>query len=166
MTAKSSSSARRERREEGPRSRRAATARSRLRRHPSEGEALTGHPRVRLPDRPARRAAPAGGSTPPAPSTSSRPGLQRIDAVWKLLGRLNVLQAMSGASTERAIVLTSSLPVLGRQRTRRWRRRPGVIFDLIEIYDPAGLERLRRCDRSRPGTARWLLVEEDLSRNS
>ncbi|MEZ5376021.1 MAG: site-specific DNA-methyltransferase [Acidimicrobiales bacterium] len=100
--------------------------------------------------------------------TSSRPGLQRIDAVWKLLGRLNVLQAMSGASTERAIVLTSSLPRVGSPAHKALRAvGPEVIFDLIEIYDPAGLERLRRYATDPdpvPLVGFW--SEEDLSRNS
>ncbi len=79
--------------------------------------------------------------------TTNRPGLQRIDAVWRLLGRLHVLSAMadgSGESPETVLVLTPSLPKRGSPADKALRAGgPGVIFDAIELYDPAGLARLR-----------------------
>ncbi len=78
--------------------------------------------------------------------TSSRPGLQRIDTVWKLLGRLHVLASIGdGQGHERALVLTSNLPKPGSPGDRALRSvGPGVLFDAIELYDPEGLDRLRR----------------------
>ena len=79
--------------------------------------------------------------------TTSRPGLQRTDAVWKLLGRLHVLGAMEDGQDRRdhgVLVLTSNLPKPGSPGDRALRAvGPGVIFDAIELYDPAGLARLR-----------------------
>ncbi len=78
--------------------------------------------------------------------TSSRPGLQRIDTVWKLLGRLHVLASIGdGQGHERALVVTSNLPKPGSPGDRALRSvGPGVLFDAIELYDPEGLDRLRR----------------------
>ena len=80
--------------------------------------------------------------------TTNRPGLQRIDAVWKLLGRLHVLESLRDQQ-QRAdqqalvLVLTSNLPKPGSPGDRVLRSvGPRVIFDAIELYDPAGLDRL------------------------
>lgn len=78
--------------------------------------------------------------------TTSRPGLQRIDAVWKVLGRLHVLASM-GDDHDRAgngvLVLTSNLPKPGSPADRALRSVGArVIFDAIELYDPAGFDRL------------------------
>lgn len=79
--------------------------------------------------------------------TTSRPGLQRTDTVWRLLGELHVLRAMADGRDERdggVLVLTASLPRPGSPGDRALRAvGPDVIFDAIELYDPAGLERLR-----------------------
>lgn len=83
--------------------------------------------------------------------TTSRPGLQRIDAVWKLLGRLHVLTATSDGQDRRGgvLVLTSNLPKPGSPGDKALRAvGPGVIFDAIELYDAAGLARLREYARS------------------
>jgi len=75
--------------------------------------------------------------------TINKPGLQRADAVWRLLGRLHVLTADPTGSDEPVIVLTSSLPKRGTPADKALRSvGPGVIFDAIELYDPAGLARL------------------------
>lgn len=81
---------------------------------------------------------------------TNRPGLQRTDAVWKLLGKLNVFKSLnSGASDEeenndRVLVLTSNLPKRSSPGDQALRAvSPASIFDAIELYDPAGLERLR-----------------------
>ena len=78
--------------------------------------------------------------------TTNRPGLQRSDAVWKLLGRLHVLESLKGEhSHDRVLVLTSNLPKPGSPGDRALRSvGPAVIFDAIELYDPAGMGRLRR----------------------
>jgi DNA modification methylase len=80
--------------------------------------------------------------------TTSRPGLQRTDAVWKLLGRLHVLKAMDDkpeSKENQVLVLTSNLPKAGSPGDRALRAiGHRHIFDVIELYDPAGLERLRR----------------------
>ena len=80
--------------------------------------------------------------------TTSRPGLQRVDSVWKLLGKLHVLAAMGDGQDRRdesVLVLTSNLPKPGSPGDRALRAvGPGVIFDAIELYDPAGLDRLRQ----------------------
>jgi DNA modification methylase len=79
--------------------------------------------------------------------TTSRPGLQRTDTVWKMLGRLHVLHALSEGPTkqENVLVLTSNLPKAGSPGDRAIRQiGPGFIFDVIELYDPAGQERLRQ----------------------
>ena len=78
--------------------------------------------------------------------TTSRPGLQRTDTVWKLLGRLHVLKAMSDGQDrhdDSVLVLTSNLPKPGSPGDRALHAiGPAVIFDAIELYDPAGLARL------------------------
>jgi site-specific DNA-methyltransferase (adenine-specific) len=80
--------------------------------------------------------------------TTNRPGLQRTDTLWKMLGRLHVLKAMGDGQDrhdDRVLVLTSNLPKRGSPGDRALRAvGPGVIFDAIELYDPAGLARLRR----------------------
>lgn len=80
--------------------------------------------------------------------TTSRPGLQRTDAVWKMLGRLHVLTATSDGPAgieNNVLVLTPSLPKPGSPGDRALRKiGPGCIFDIIELYDLAGQERLHR----------------------
>jgi DNA modification methylase len=84
--------------------------------------------------------------------TTSRPGLQRSDTVWKMLGRLHVLKAMGDGQDrhdDAVLVLTSNLPKPGSPGDRALRAvGPGVIFDAIELYDPAGLDRLRHYAQS------------------
>ncbi|MFV0306926.1 MAG: DNA-methyltransferase, partial [Desertimonas sp.] len=79
--------------------------------------------------------------------TTSRPGLQRTDAVWKLLGRLHVLRATGERDRrrdDRVLVLTAELPKRNSPGDRALHAvGPGVIFDAIELYDPAGIARLR-----------------------
>lgn len=78
--------------------------------------------------------------------TTNRPGLQRIEAVWRLLGRLHVLQATAPPDQPAlpVIIVTPSLPKPGSPADRTLRAvGPGAIFDAIELYDPAGLQRLQ-----------------------
>ena len=80
--------------------------------------------------------------------TTNRPGLQRTDTVWKLLGRLHVLESFQddqqADQKQMVLVLTPSLPKPGSPGDKALRSiGPSVIFDAIELYDPAGLARLR-----------------------
>ena len=73
---------------------------------------------------------------------TSRPGLQRADILWKTLGKIQVLQAVEPGA--RVIVLTSALPRPGNEADRSLRAvGPSCVFDAIELYDEAGLDRLR-----------------------
>ncbi len=80
--------------------------------------------------------------------TTSRPGLQRTDTVWKMLGRLHVLSAMNDGQDrkdDKVLVLTSNLPKTGSPGDRALRAiGPRCIFDVIEMYDPVGMTRLRQ----------------------
>jgi DNA modification methylase len=80
------------------------------------------------------------------PFLAARPGLQRIDAVWRLLGRLHVVAAAServGEKAEPVLVLTSNRPRPGSPADKVLRSvGPGVLFDVIELYDPSSLDRL------------------------
>ena len=72
--------------------------------------------------------------------TTHKPGLQRIDLAWRLLGQVVAAQA---ASTEPVLLLTSSLPKPGSPTDRALRAAgPTTIFDVIEMFDPAGHRRL------------------------
>lgn len=104
----------------------------------------------------------------PGAFTTSRPGLQRTDTVWKLLGKLHVLQTMADGqdrADDAVLVLTSSLPKPGSPGDRALRAvGPGVIFDAIELYDPAGLERLRQyAATSDPSPLPGFWTEADLA---
>ncbi|MCP4433905.1 MAG: site-specific DNA-methyltransferase [Actinomycetia bacterium] len=73
--------------------------------------------------------------------TSARPGLQRADAVWRMLGRLSVLGAHHNAPPP--IVLTPALPPPGSASDKALRAAgPAAVFDVIELHEPAGLARL------------------------
>ncbi len=96
---------------------------------------------------------------------TNKPGLQRIETVWRLLGRLHVLAA-AGQGDDRpdpVLVLTPSLPTPGSPADRALRAvGPSVIFDAIELYDPAGLARLRRyaqAETARPEPGFWTGAE-------
>lgn len=70
-----------------------------------------------------------------------RGGLTTADAVWRTLGRLHVLR---GAG-ERVLVLTSDLPVRHTDFDMALRSAgPEACHDVIDVFDPAALERLRR----------------------
>jgi site-specific DNA-methyltransferase (adenine-specific) len=75
--------------------------------------------------------------------TTSRPGLVRTDTLWKMLGRLHVLRHVQDHA--KLLVLTSNLPRPASEGDKALRAiGPSGIFDVIELYDPAGHERLRR----------------------
>jgi hypothetical protein len=77
-----------------------------------------------------------------------------VDAVWKLLGKVHVLHATNDPSGGDAVlVLTSCLPKPGTPGDRALRAAgPGTIFDVIELYDPAGLARLRQYAQNPPSS--------------
>jgi len=75
--------------------------------------------------------------------TTSHPGLQRSEMVWRLLGKLHVLQASAEEPPDPVLVITPGLPRPASPGDKALRAvGPEVIFDVIELYDPAGIERL------------------------
>ncbi|MEL6985302.1 MAG: hypothetical protein AAFO29_22915, partial [Actinomycetota bacterium] len=83
------------------------------------------------------------------PFLTVRPGLQKVETVWRLLGRLHVVAAADqGAGDgvpDPVLVLTSNRPRPGSPADKVLRSvGPNALFDVIELYDPAALERLRR----------------------
>ncbi|MEE9414459.1 MAG: site-specific DNA-methyltransferase [Acidimicrobiales bacterium] len=75
--------------------------------------------------------------------TTSRPGLMRTDTLWKMLGRLHVLK--SHDSNAKVLVLTSNLPRPGSEGDKALRAvGPNSVFDVIELYDPEGFDRLKK----------------------
>ena len=77
--------------------------------------------------------------------TTSRPGLLRTDTLWKMLGRLHVLQSVSLEDPPLGVlVLTSNQPRPGSEGDKALRAvGPRGVFDVIELHDPKGEERLR-----------------------
>lgn len=77
--------------------------------------------------------------------TTSRPGLQRTDTLWKMLGRLHVLRAAAPVDEPtRVLVLTSNLPRPGSEGHKALHAvGPSSVFDVIELHDPRGEDRLR-----------------------
>ena len=76
--------------------------------------------------------------------TSSRAGLRRTDTLWKALGKAAVLHQSGGNYS--LVLLTTDAPARGSagQVALDVVRGPGrPIFDLIELLDPEGQERLR-----------------------
>ena len=85
-----------------------------------------------------------------------RQGLQRIDQALRMLGRLSLMNAPtaargSGSTADDSapagppapLVLTPLCPPKGSPADRALRTAgPSVIFDVIELYDPASLRRL------------------------
>lgn len=73
--------------------------------------------------------------------TTARPGLIRTDTLWKTLGRAHVLY--SAPIDSRLLILTSNLPHPGSPGDRALRAvGPASVFDAIEMFDPAGRDRL------------------------
>lgn len=88
--------------------------------------------------------------------TTSRSGLTRVDAVWRLLGRLHVLRAPADgrmSTHEAVLVLTAALPKPGSPGDRALRAvGPGLLFDAVELFDPAGMARLAHYARNSGAT--------------
>lgn len=92
--------------------------------------------------------------------TTVRPGLLRTDTLWKLLGRVHVLKADEDhLDPSRVLVLTSNLPKRGSEGDKALRAvGPNQVFDAIEMFDPAGVARLRHyatVDGERPIAGFW-----------
>lgn len=99
--------------------------------------------------------------------TTSRPGLVRIDTVWKLLGRLHVLRSHTDGRPrpdEAVLVLTSDLPKRDSPGDLALRSvGPTLLFDAIELFDPAGIDRLSRyAQASDPEPLVGFWTEDDL----
>ena len=75
--------------------------------------------------------------------TTVRPGLLRIDTIWKTLGRASVLKAHDAAA--RILVLTAHLPRPGSEGDKALRAvGPYTVFDAIPMFDEEAVERLIR----------------------
>lgn len=78
----------------------------------------------------------------PGGYTTSRPGLQSSEAVWKVLGQAGVLNA---AQPETPLLILA--PALPRRRSGLDKTLravgPSAIFDLVELGDGGGIERLK-----------------------
>lgn len=74
--------------------------------------------------------------------TTVRPGLIRTDTLWKTLGRASVLKAKEPDA--KLLVVTSNLP---KPKSEGEKALKAVgswsVFDAIEMFDPAGVARLR-----------------------
>ncbi len=98
--------------------------------------------------------------------TTSRPGLHRTDAVWRLLGRLTAMRSDSGTGRP-PLVLTPCRPPSGSPADKALRAAgPGLAFDVIELFDPDDLARLATYAAegadARPVAGFW--TEADLDR--
>ena len=147
-TASSSSSSRHQRGQEGRRHRRAGAHRCRLHGRVGSGQDPEGRRAVQLPRR-GRRGRPLVRRCLGA-FTTVRPGLMRTDTLWKTLGRIHVLRATDEPQNpSRVLVLTSNLPKANSEGDKALRA-VGVdqVFDAIEMFDPAGVARLREYARA------------------
>ena len=71
-------------------------------------------------------------------------GLQRMDAVWRSLGRAAVLQTVEGRTRHR-LLLTSHLPAPGTEGDLALRAAvPGLYTDVLEVLAPETASRLAR----------------------
>lgn len=75
--------------------------------------------------------------------TSVRSGMARTDIVWRQLGRA---AALSGAASPAPlVVLTTGVPRRRSEADQALRAGgPGVVFDVVDLTDPAGVARLER----------------------
>jgi modification methylase len=103
--------------------------------------------------------------------TTTRPGLQRMDILWKALGKAHILEISRrrGQADEslRLLILTAALPKNGGEGDRALRAVGWQsVFDVIEMFDPAGQRRLSAYAASsqrEPMTGFW--TADDLARD-
>jgi DNA modification methylase len=93
------------------------------------------------------------------PFVTHRGGLTSTDAVWRTLGRAHALR---GAG-ERVLVLTSAVP-RPRSEFDLTLRSAGsaAMFDVIDVFDPAALERLARYARGQATAVTGFWSEPEL----
>jgi site-specific DNA-methyltransferase (adenine-specific) len=100
--------------------------------------------------------------------TNARPGMRRIDVLWRTLGRAHVL-ANGHAGDDlrdrpRLLILTPRLPKKGAEGDRALRAAGGTgFFDVLEMFDDEALVRLRHyagTSPDRPSAGFW--TEEDI----
>ena len=83
--------------------------------------------------------------------TSHRGGLQRLDAVWRALGRLSAVRGRTPADVP-IVLLTSPLPKRSSEGDIALRAAgPGLVFDAIDLLDASARERLAGYAVSGPG---------------
>jgi site-specific DNA-methyltransferase (adenine-specific) len=85
--------------------------------------------------------------------STTRPGLRRIDVVWRALGKASVLHQARIVDPSRSdvgplVLLTTDLPAPKSPAGKALRSvmtgdGTGPVADVVELLDPAGLERLR-----------------------
>jgi site-specific DNA-methyltransferase (adenine-specific) len=85
--------------------------------------------------------------------SATRPGLQRPDVLWRALGKASVLHEARGRDVTRAdlgplILLTTDMPKPRSAGGRALRavqggERRGPVFDVVELLDAEGMDRLR-----------------------
>ena len=79
--------------------------------------------------------------------SSSRPGLQRTDTLWKALGKAAVLRAdlpVEESKPFRLVLLTTDVPAPGSAggRALKAAQRDGLIWDVLVLKDPQTVARL------------------------
>ncbi|MBI00205.1 MAG: hypothetical protein CL467_06335 [Acidimicrobiaceae bacterium] len=83
--------------------------------------------------------------------TNARPGMRRADVLWRTLGRAHVLAASQAANSSRLLVMTPRIPRAGAEGDRALRAVGGRgVFDVLELFDPMAMERLRQYAESAP----------------
>jgi site-specific DNA-methyltransferase (adenine-specific) len=99
--------------------------------------------------------------------TTTRGGLRRTDTVWKALGRAHVLSRQETSEDNpipRLLLLTSDLPNPGSEGDVALHASVGTIWDVIQMYEPAGMARLAAYadgDLARPLPGFWTEQEVD-----
>ncbi len=77
------------------------------------------------------------------PLTSYRGGLARLDAVWRALGRAAAITTRRGPKP--FVLLTTQLPPPRSPGDSSMRAAgPDTVFDVVDMLDPAALQRLAR----------------------
>ena len=98
--------------------------------------------------------------------TTVRPGLMRTDTLWKTLGRIHVLRATDEPQNpSRVLVLTSNLPKANSEGDKALRAvRPDQVFDAVEMFDAAGVARLREYAAGHNVPIAGFWTDDDLER--